>query len=170
MDFLEKCLAWATGGRSQPMRWLTLSAVDPARKETLDWLRDRVIASGGGLTIGKGLSASGLCSAFRAMSHRLFNRWKSPPSFYALRHAACAELKASGIGTVKVAEGMGHASALSQRTYGIHSQASGGYAFDATAAAHVRVALPKSVPPSFVRKNQATVHRAKQIATVRRKI
>lgn len=114
-------------GIGQPMRWLTLSAVDPARQETFEWLRDRVIASGGSLTVGKGLSARGLCSAFRAMSRRLFTRHKSPPSFYALRHAACAELKAAGIGQQAVAQGMGHASELSQKVYGTRSQGSGRY-------------------------------------------
>jgi len=114
-------------GISQPMRLLTLSAVDPARQETFEWLRDRVIASGGSSTVGKGLSARGLCSTFRAMSRRLFIRHKSPPSFYALRHAACAELKAAGIGQQAVAQGMGHASELSQKVYGTRSQGSGWY-------------------------------------------
>ncbi len=94
-------------GIGQPVRWLTLSAVDPARQEVFDWLRDRVQAGGGNLTIGGGLSASGLCSAFRAMTRRLFARHRSPPSFYALRHAACAELKASGIGVQEVAKAWG---------------------------------------------------------------
>lgn len=122
----------------QPVRWLTLSAVDPARQEAFEWLRDRVIASGGCLTVGKGLSASGICSAFRAMSRRLFNRRKSPPSFYALRHAACAELKASGSDAQAVAKGMGHTSELSQKVYGIRSQGSGCYNVKATASMPVR--------------------------------
>ena len=125
-------------GIGQPVRWLTLSAVDPARQEAFEWLRDRVIASGGNMTVGKGLSASGLCSTFRAMTRRLFNSRKSPPSFYALRHAACAELKASDIGAVIVAQGMGHASTLSQKAYGIRSQGSGGYTIHAIASMPVR--------------------------------
>ena len=138
-------------GIGQPMRWLTLSAVDPARQETYDWLMARVIASGGTLTIGKGLSASGTCSSFRAMSRRLFHRHKSPPSFYALRHAACAELKASAAGVHEVAQGMGHASELSQKAYGLRSQGSGSYAVHATASAPVRGASRTLQPPSACR-------------------
>lgn len=125
-------------GIGQPTRWLTLSAVDPARQETLDWLRDRVIASGGSLTVGKGLSASGLSSAFRAMSRRLFKGRKSPPSFYALRHAASAELKAAGFDAEVVARGMGHASTLSQRVYGMRSQGSGDYDIEIKSSDPVR--------------------------------
>jgi integrase len=110
------------GGGGQPVRWLTLSAVDPARWEVFDWLRDRVAAVGGVLTVGKGMSASGICSVFRSMSRRLFPRRKPPPSFYALRHAACAELKAGGLDVAGVAQGMGHASALSQKIYGTMGQ------------------------------------------------
>lgn len=146
-------------GIGQPLRWLTLSKVDPARQDAFDWLRDRVIASGGSLTVGKGLSASGLCSAFRSMSRRLFARSKSPPSFYALRHAACAALKASGIGAQEVAQGMGHASELSQKAYGTRSQGSGGYVVAATATAPVRAANPSLLPPSAYR-NMIASHAA----------
>lgn len=125
-------------GIGQPLRWLALSKVDPARQDAFDWLRDRVIASGGSLTVGKALSASGLCSAFRSMSRRLFARSKSPPSFYALRHAACAELKASGIGAQEVAQGMGHASELSQKAYGTRSQGTGNYAIEINASMPAR--------------------------------
>ena len=142
-------------GIGQPMRWLTLSAVDPARQETLDWLRHRVIASGGSLTVGKGLSACGLCSAFRAMSRRLFTRHKSPPSFYALRHAACAELKASGIGVQEVAKGMGHASELSQKAYGMRSQASGGYSVQASGSEPVRCPRVAATPSNPQRRPAA---------------
>ena len=138
-------------GIGQPLRWLALSSVDPARQETFDWLMARVIANGGTLTLGKGLSASGTCSAFRAMSRRLFHRHKSPPSFYALRHAACAELKASGAGAQEVAQGMGHASELSQKVYGLRSQGSGSYAIHATASAPVRGANRPFQPPSACR-------------------
>jgi hypothetical protein len=131
-------------GIGQPVRWLTLSAVDPARQEVFDWLRERVRASGGKLTIGTGISARGLSSAFRALSRRLFAGYKSPPSFYALRHAACAELKAAGLDSQAVAQGMGHASELSQKAYGTWSQGSGGYAVETAAAKPVR--SPKTAP------------------------
>lgn len=140
-------------GIGQPLRWLTLSAVDPRRQEVFDWLRDRVQAGGGKITIGGGLSAGGLCSSFRAMSRRLFARSKSPPSFYALRHAACAELKASGIGQTEISQGMGHASELSQKAYGTHSQGSGCYEVKATASAPVRTADRTLMPPSACRKS-----------------
>ncbi len=136
-------------GIGQPMRWLRLSAVDPARQEVFDWLRDRVQAGGGKLTIGGGLSASGLCSAFRAMSRRLFARHRSPPSFYALRHAACAELKASGASVQEVAQGMGHASELSQKAYGVRSQASGGYVIQTQASHAVRMVTSSCTPPNM---------------------
>jgi hypothetical protein len=140
-------------GIGQPMRWLTLSAVDPARQAAFNWLRDRVAAGGGTLTVGKGMSASGVCSAFRAMSRRLFPSRKSPPSFYALRHAACAELKASGLDVAEVARGMGHASALSQKVYGTLAQGSGGYVVAASAPIPVRQLhrrLPQTVQPGHV--------------------
>ena len=114
-------------GIGQLLRWLTLSAGDPARQETFDWLRARVTANGGTLTVGKGMSANGICSAFRSMSRRLFDRSKSPPSFYALRHAGCAELKASGIGAQEVAQGMGTCIKTEpQKAYETRSQGSGG--------------------------------------------
>lgn len=135
-------------GIGQPMRWLTLSAVDPSRQEVFDWLRDRVRNNGGKLTIGNGLSARGISSAFRSMSRRLFPRQKSPPSFYALRHAACAELKASGIGPQAVAQGMGHASELSQKAYGIFLQGSGGYVTSIAATTSARSVHTLAHPPS----------------------
>ena len=138
-------------GIGQPMRWLTLSSVDPARQAAFDWLRERVATSGGMITIGKGMSASGVCSAFRSMSRRLFARQKSPPSFYALRHAACAELKAGGLDATEVACGMGHASSLSQKTYGTWAQGSGLCVIKAIASEHVRVPTPCGGPPSVIR-------------------
>lgn len=122
----------------QPMRWLKLSAVDPSRQQTFNWLSERVRSVGGELSIGGGLSASGISSAFRAMSKRMFPRHRSPPSFYALRHAACAELKASGLDVDAVACGMGHASALSQKAYGTASQGSGCYVIATDAAIPIR--------------------------------
>ena len=145
-------------GIGQPVRWLTLSAVDPGRQEAFNWLRERVASGGGTLTVGKGISASGVCSAFRAMSRRLFPRRKSPPSFYALRHAACAELKASGLDVAEVAKGMGHASALSQKAYGTLAQASGGYVIAASAPMPVRQLhrqSPQPVQPSYGLPNAA---------------
>ena len=138
-------------GIGQPLRWLTLSAVDPSRQATFDWLQAQILANGGSMTIGKGLSASGICSAFRAMSRRLFDRSKSPPSFYALRHATSAELKSSGIGAKEVAEGMGHASVLSQRAYGTWSQGSGDYVIHTKASNPVRTPLAVALPPSRYR-------------------
>lgn len=133
-------------GIGQPMRWLTLSAVDPARQAAFDWLRDRVIADGGTLTVGKGLSAADIGSAFRSMSRRVFPRHKSPPSFYALRHAACAELKASGLDACEVAQGMGHSSVLSQKAYGMRSQGTGCYVVRANAVNEVRVKCRPTAP------------------------
>jgi len=139
-------------GIGQPLRWLTLSAVDPARQETFDWLRAQAAANGGRLTVGKGLSASGLCSAFRSMSAKLFSGSKSPPSFYALRHAASAELKAAGLDALEVAAGMGHASTLSQKAYGTRSQGSGCYVVKATASTPVRAPTQAGRPPSASRR------------------
>ncbi|MDO8370319.1 MAG: hypothetical protein Q7T39_00170 [Polaromonas sp.] len=135
-------------GIGQPVRWLTLSAVDPARQEVFDWLRDRVQDNGGKLTIGGGLSARGICSAFRAMSRREFPRHKAPPSFYALRHAASAELKAAGLDADEVAQGMGHASTVSQKAYGMRSQGSGSYRVKAEAAEQVRAPKIAAISPS----------------------
>ena len=142
-------------GIGQPIRWLTLSAVDPSRQAAFDWLHAQVLANGGVMTVGKGLSASGICSAFRAMSRRLFHRSKSPPSFYALRHAASAELKAAGIGAQQIAQGMGHASELSQKAYGTRWQSRGGYAIEAKASNPVRTAKSTAKPPSAHRNVQA---------------
>ena len=139
-------------GIGQPVRILRLSAVDIGRQDVFDWLSKKITENGGEISIGKGLSASGICSAFRSMSRREFNRQKSPPSFYALRHAACSELKASGISLEEVAEGMGHSSVLSQKVYGMRSQASGGYVIEATASRPVRANSWKGSIPSADRK------------------
>ena len=150
-------------GIGQPLRWITLTAVDPARQETFDWLLARVKTNGGVLTIGKQLSASGICSAFRSMSRKLFCHHKSPPSFYALRHAACAELKASGLTAGVVAQGMGHSSELSQKVYGTHSQGSGHYELLATSSTPVRGSNhsnQKINPPV------SQAHRPKQITRI----
>ncbi len=138
-------------GIGQPLRTITLSAVDHTRQEAFDWLRNQVRASGGSLIVGKGLTARGMCSAFRAMSRRLFDHSKSPPSFYALRHAACAELKAAGLDPFEVARGMGHASALSQKAYGTAAQGSGRYGVKATASDPVRASGLCGVLPSQLR-------------------
>lgn len=140
-------------GIGQPFRTIKLSAVDQTRQEAFDWLRNQVMANGGSLIVGKGLTARGMCSAFRAMSRRLFVRSKSPPSFYALRHAACAELKAAGLDPLEVARGMGHASALSQKAYGTTAQGSGGYQVKATASDPVRASGPCGEVPSQLRHN-----------------
>jgi integrase len=135
-------------GIGQPMRSLRLFQVGPLRTATYEWLRDRVIANGGVLTVGKGLSASGIGSAFRSMSRRLFPRHKSPPSFYALRHAVCAEMKASGASQETIASAMGHASTLSQKAYGTCNQGRGGYIFNASASSSVRVVVGCSQFPA----------------------
>ena len=147
-------------GIGQPTRWLTLSGVDPGRQAVFDWLAGQVAAQGGTMTIGKGLSANGVCSAFSSMSRRVFTRLKAPPSFYALRHAACAELKASGMTLEEVAEGMGHSSILSQKVYGMRSQASGGYVVEAMGSRQVRVTALRGPPPSISKKirHQARHH------------
>lgn len=150
-------------GIGQPMRWLTLSAVDPARQDVFNWLRVQVAAQGGTMTIGKGLSSRGLCSAFRAMSRRLFTRHKSPPSFYALRHAACAELKSSGITVQEVAQCMGHASELSQKSYGTRSQGTGGYVVSVAATAAVRAARPLTTPWLSGNKAQSRAYKSPQL-------
>lgn len=142
-------------GIGQPLRWLTVAAVDPARQEVFEWLRERVRASGGKLSIGSGISARGLSSAFRSMSRRLFAGYKSPPSFYALRHAACAELKAAGLDAQAVARGMGHASELSQKAYGTWAQGSGGYAVETAAAKPVRAAKANKASSPLVSTAQA---------------
>jgi len=147
-------------GIGQPLRWVTLAAVDPARQEAFDWLRAEVAVHHGRLTVGKGVSASGLCSAFRSMSAKLFSRSKSPPSFYALRHAACAELKSAGLDASDVAAGMGHASTLSQKAYGTRAQGSGCYVVKAEASSPVRVMRPPGRAP-LPRASAAALHRAK---------
>lgn len=123
----------------QPVRWLTLSAVDTTRGEIFEWLCARVGQNGGTLSIGGGLSARGISSAFRAMSRSLFKGMKAPPSIYALRHAACAELKATGLSAESVAMGMGHTSVRSQKAYGTRAQGRGGYVISTSAAKPVRV-------------------------------
>lgn len=99
--------------------------------------------------MGKGLTAGGISSAVRAASAREFATLKAPPSFYALRHAASAEVKAAeGSDPQLVAKVMGHASERSQQAYGMRSQGRGGYAIDAEASRAVRPARPKAAPPA----------------------
>lgn len=136
-------------GIGQPARTVRLVRVDNSRQVVLDYLRDAVLAAGGQLVVGKGLTASGISSAFCSASAREFEGLSSPPSFYALRHEACAEVKAAGGSNAQlVAKAMGHASERSQQAYGTRSQASGGYAIEATATRSVRPARPKTGPPS----------------------
>ena len=153
-------IASHVNGIGQSLRCLTVFAVDPNRQEAFDWLCKRVIENGGELTVGKGLAASGICSAFRSMSSRLFSRSKSPPSFYALRHAACAELKASGLDVQEIAKGMGHASTLSQKAYGTRAQGSGLCLTTATASNAVRIGKLPALPPSAFRSAQPNSERA----------
>lgn len=134
-------------GIGQPSRTLRLSAVDPSRSQAFVWLSNQVRRNGGSLVVGKGLSAGGIGSAFRSMSAREFPRLRSPPSIYALRHEACAELKASGIGAQAVAKGMGHTSESSQSAYGMRSQGSGCYEIETAAPRAVRSRKKKTGPP-----------------------
>lgn len=136
-------------GIGQPARVVRLARVGGDRQEVFAWLRDRVAENGGQLVVGKGLTARGISSAFCSMSARLFKGLSSPPSFYALRHEACAEVKAAeGSDPQLVAKAMGHASERSQQAYGTRSQGSGGYAIEAAATRAVRPARPKAAPPS----------------------
>ena len=136
-------------GIGQPARVVRLARVDESRQVVFDFLRDQVHNAGGQLVVGKGLTAAGLGSAFRAASAREFPTLTSPPSIYALRHEACAEVKAcEGSSPQLVAKAMGHASERSQQAYGTRSQGSGGYAIEAEATRAVRPARPKAGPPS----------------------
>jgi hypothetical protein len=136
-------------GIGQPARVVRLARVDESRQVVFDFLRDQVRSNGGQLVVGKGLTAAGLGSAFRAASAREFPTLTSPPSIYALRHEACAEVKAcEGSSPQLVAKAMGHASERSQQAYGTRSQGSGGYAIEAEATRAVRPARPKAGPPS----------------------
>ena len=139
-------------GIGQPLRSVRLSAVDTSRSCVFEWLKNEVSKAGGSLVVGKGISASGLSSAFRAMSARLFSGYASPPSIYALRHAASAEAKASGIGGMEIAAALGHASEASQKAYGTRSQARGGYVMSASASGPIRPLNEPKPPPSMVRK------------------
>lgn len=136
-------------GIGQPTRTVRLAAVDEDRREVFAWLRDEVARHDGQLVVGKGMTARAISSAFCSMSARLFKGMSSPPSFYALRHEACAEVKAAeGSDPQLVAKAMGHASERSQQAYGMRSQGSGGYAIEASATRAVRPARPKAGPPS----------------------
>lgn len=136
-------------GIGQPTRTVRLAQVDPARVAVFQWLCAEVSHHGGRLVVGKGLTAGGISSAFRAASAREFAALKAPPSFYALRHAASAEVKAAeGSDPQLVAKVMGHASERSQQAYGMRSQGRGGYAIDAKATRAVRPARPKAAPPA----------------------
>lgn len=131
-------VAAGTNEIGQPLRRITLSAVDPIREEIFNWLRAKVIKNQGAITIGAGLTGKSIGSAFRAISRRTFPKLKSPPSFYALRHAACAELKATSADKETIASAMGHSSVESQKVYGAKLQGTGAYKFSATATNNVR--------------------------------
>jgi hypothetical protein len=136
-------------GIGQPTRTVRLAAVGHDRQEVFDWLRNEVNNSSGRLVVGKGLHAKLISSAFCSMSARLFKGMSSPPSFYALRHETCAEIKAAeGSDPQLVAMAMGHSSERSQQAYGTRSQGSGGYAIEATATRAVRPTRTKAGPPS----------------------
>lgn len=142
-------IAAHVSGIGQPVRWITLSAVDPARQEVFDWLHDRLKTNNGELSIGAGLSSRGISSAFRAMSRRIFPRYKHPPSIYSLRHAACAELKATNAAKEVIALGIGHSSTGSQKLYGAYGQGSGKYIFSARGLNPIREKYYKKANINF---------------------
>lgn len=154
-------------GIGQPLRIVRLSAVDASRSGVFEWLKNEVSKAGGSLVVGKGVSASGLSSAFRAMSARLFDGYTSPPSIYALRHAASAEAKASGISGIEVAAALGHASEASQKAYGTRSQARGGYVMSATASGPIRPLNASKPPPSMARKAAKVAKATSPVASSR---
>ena len=135
-------------GIGQPLRTLRLVDVDESRRVMFDYLRAAVIAAGGALVVGKNMTAGSISSAVCSASAREFVGFASPPSFYALRHAVSAEIKAADDSTPQlVAKAMGHASERSQQAYGMASQGNGGYVIEAKAARPVRPARPKTAPP-----------------------
>ena len=144
-------IARHVNGIGQPNRVVRLAQVDLSRVAILKYLLDAVQSAGGRLVVGKGLTAGGISSAFRAASAREFSASTSPPSFYALRHAASAEIKAAeGSCAQLVAQVMGHASERSAQAYGMRSQATGGYQVKAEASIAVRLARPKKAAPSVL--------------------
>lgn len=134
-------------GIGQARRQIRLDQVDPSRAEVFAWLLAEARAHGGKLLVGKGMTASRISGAFCKASAVEFPRMKQPPSFYALRHAASAELKAAGLDAQAVAKGMGHASELSQKAYGTARQGSGGYKVKTWASDPVRSHRPTAGPP-----------------------
>lgn len=135
-----------TNGIGQQLRVITLIEVDPKRKAIFNWLKDRTNQAGGKKWIGSGLSAGGISSAFRAMTARMLPLSKHPPSFYALRHSACATLKASNLTAEQVAIVMGHSSVRSQKAYGTKGQSRGGYKISATCSQPIRASQATQYP------------------------
>lgn len=136
------------GPAGQPARTVRLVRVDSQRQAVFDWLLAEVRGNDGQMTVGKGLTAGGISSAFRAASGREFPALKSPPSFYAMRHATAAEVKAAeGADAALVAMAMGHASERTQSVYGMRSQASGGYVIEAVATRPPRPRTLTRTPP-----------------------
>lgn len=144
-------VASGVSGIGQQQKGIRVDAVDPSRREVFSWLLKRVKEASGELRFGSELSARGLSSAFSSMSRSEFSNLSSPPSFYALRHAACAELKASGLNAQDLAKAMGHSSESSAQAYGTASQGSGGWRVRVVASGAVRSGPPKLPPPGVAR-------------------
>lgn len=139
-------------GIGQEVRQVRLDQVDASRSEVFAWLLNEAKQCGGSLLVGSGMTASLISGAFCKASAVEFPKMKQPPSFYALRHAASAELKAAGLDAQAVAKGMGHASEASQQAYGTRAQGSGGYVVKTWASGAVRSQKPTGGPPSVQRK------------------
>ena len=140
-------------GIGQPLRRLKVARVDSSRREVFEFLKAACRDNGGSISVGKGLTASGISNAFRAASALEFDNMASPPSFYALRHAGSAELKSAGLSKQEVAKGMGHASERSQKAYGTRGQGSGGMQVQTWASDPVRSQKPSHGPPSVARRS-----------------
>lgn len=140
-------------GIGQPLRRLKVARVDSSRSEVFEFLKAACRDNGGSISVGKGLTASGISNAFRAASALEFPNMTSPPSFYALRHEGSAELKSAGLSKRDVAQGMGHASERSQKAYGTRGQGSGGMQVQTWASDPVRSQKPSHGPPSVARRS-----------------
>jgi integrase len=96
------------------------------------------------------VDAKKLGRTFAAAMANEFPRMTAPPSFYMLRHAFAADLKASGMAPREVAMAMGHQSTASAENYG-QAQASDGRSpavASVQASEPVRSQKPKGPPPS----------------------
>jgi hypothetical protein len=129
-------------GIGQPLRRLKVARVDSSRSEVFEFLKAACRDNGGSIIVGKGLTAANISNAFCKASALEFDNMTSPPSFYALRHEGCAELKSAGLSKRDVAQGIGHASESSQKAYGTRGQGSGGMQVETWASDPVRAQRP----------------------------